>query len=143
MTDYRLSDGRPNGNVAGGPDLRGFVVKLETYQDGEGRIVQGREVVLGTPPGEFHRFIGIAKVAIQIQTPHGPIVKEDSLRFAIPGAKTVAEAFGAYEGFMTREQAVYTQKVDAEIRAANTPQLAVATAESLKHLPRPPSHARG
>jgi hypothetical protein len=137
MVNHKLSDGRPDGNVAGGLSLEGFVVEVRNYQDGTGRAIQERVPVLGDAPPDFHRFIGVGKVTLQIQTPAGPQVATDTFRFPIEGVTTIGDAFRLYEPFRTRHEAVYKQRIEQQLAAANQPQIAVAPASALDNLPVP------
>lgn len=137
MVNHKLSDGRPDGNVAGGPNLEGFIVETKNYQDGTGRAIQERIVVMGEAPHDFHPYIGVGKVMLEIMTPQGPQQMQDTFRWPIEGVKTIGDAFRMYEHFRTRHEAVYRERIQKQLSEASKPRIAVAGAGALDNLPVP------
>lgn len=141
MVEHKLSD-RPGGHIAGGPVPEGFIVEIKNYQDGAGRVLQERVVISGEAPKDFYPFLGVGKVQINMDTPHGPQQAVESFRFPIEGARTVLEAFRQYDAFMERGRANYTENLKRQIAEASAPKVALAGADALRGL-RPPTRARG
>ena len=140
--NFKMSDGKPGGNVAGGPNLEGVILRVDNYQDGKGRMVQHRVITVGEAPEGFVPFIGVAQCKITIQTPQGPQEKIETFRFPIDGAKTIEDAYVAFEGFQNRHAKQYEERVQKALNEANAPKLAMASPRDMAAL-RPPTSVRG
>lgn len=70
-----------------------YIAKIAAnYFNEKNQHIQEREVVAGTPPQDFPRFVGL--VQISIDTPMGPF--STHLGFSLPGP-TAVEAFAAFD----------------------------------------------
>jgi hypothetical protein len=105
-----------------------FIAKIVPYANETGVQIQEREVVLGTPPADYPRFVGIA--GIRINLPNGQAIDEP-LNVPIFGAATLAEAFALLPGLMEAASKKRARQVQEHIMG---PKIAIPG----QHMPMPP-----
>lgn len=89
-----------------------FIARLAEYTDQDGRMIQHREVIEGTPPDDFMAFIG--RGSMMIATPKGPY--QHPFVFPIDDATTVLDAFEKMDVSFQKYGPMEERKIKQEIQ---------------------------
>lgn len=88
--------------------------------DDVGRRVIHRQIVLGERPKDFVEFVGVNQIIVRVGGEGGPS-QPSAYRFPIEGAKTIEEAFSAWDATANHYAQLHVEELKRQMREAQMP----------------------